>query len=130
MRVLLFLFIKAESEIAAQRLQWVFGDWGDCCASVECWAACFVTIGCVHRGWTFVFPDGERRRRWAIRGLCCVGNGSKFLYGRKALSCGEKANFLFGMGVRARIRLWPVLFGRTFAFVRLENSDVLRGGRS
>ena len=47
-----------------------------------------------------------------------------------ALSCGEKANFLFGMGVRARIRLWPVLFGRTYAFVRVENSDVLRGGRS
>ena len=81
-------------------------------------------------GGGFYFSDGERRRRRAIRGLCCLRNGSQFLYGRMALSCGEKANFLFGMGVRARIRLWPVLFGRTYAFVRVENSDVLRGGRS
>lgn len=37
---------------------------------------------------------------------------------------GEKANFLFGTGVRARMRLWPVLCGRTYAFVRVENSYV------
>ena len=72
-------------------------------------------VGIFASGWNS-FSDGERRRWRSVR-----------TYG--IIVVGEKANF-FGTGVRARMRLWPVLFGRTYAFVRVENSYVLRGGSS
>lgn len=101
----------------AQRPQWIFGVWGDCCASVlfrHDWRC--ASWGFFASGWNS-FSDGERRR-WRLYGTY----GIIVLVRRRISSLGR--------GVRARMRLWPVLCGRTYAFVRVENSYVLRGGSS
>lgn len=82
------------SEIAAQRPQWIFGVWGDCCASVlfrHDWRC--ASWGFFASGWNS-FSDGEKRR-WRLYGTY----GIIVLVRRRISSLGRALELVCGCGL-------------------------------